>query len=170
MTVHYINTGSGANKGDGDSLRTAFWKINQNFANAGNVPTLTITGDNDQPLIDIKAFSGTFDLPVDQTAQQLFQFDQQLYRSASIDIFASDSVTQSQDAGAGYLVTWNSSASHVLGTGIVSLFQNGTTGNATWDLSTSISNNEVRVQAYNVSGSTASNTISWQAKVSLFRL
>jgi hypothetical protein len=170
MAFHYINTGSGANKGDGDSLRVAFWKINQNFANVRTTSTVTILGDNNAPLIDIKAFSGSFDLPADSSSIQLFEFDQQVYRSASVDVFASDNETMSQDAGTSYLVTWNSATSHIVGTGIVSLFQDGSTGNATWDLNTSISNNRVRVQAQNVSGSTASNTISWQAKVSLFRL
>jgi hypothetical protein len=32
MTIYYVNTGSAANKGDGDSLRVAFNKINHNFA------------------------------------------------------------------------------------------------------------------------------------------
>lgn len=32
MIIYYINTGSSANKGDGDSLRSAFTKINNNFA------------------------------------------------------------------------------------------------------------------------------------------
>jgi len=31
MTIYYINTGTSPNKGDGDPLRTAFNKINQNF-------------------------------------------------------------------------------------------------------------------------------------------
>ena len=31
MSINYINTGSSANKGDGDTLRTAFNKINANF-------------------------------------------------------------------------------------------------------------------------------------------
>ena len=31
MSINYINTGSSANKGDGDTLRTAFSKINANF-------------------------------------------------------------------------------------------------------------------------------------------
>ena len=31
MTINYINTGSGPNRGDGDSLRVAFTKINNNF-------------------------------------------------------------------------------------------------------------------------------------------
>lgn len=32
MAILYVNTGSSANKGDGDNLRTAFTKINANFA------------------------------------------------------------------------------------------------------------------------------------------
>lgn len=32
MTIQIINTGSSANSGDGDSIRTAFAKVNQNFA------------------------------------------------------------------------------------------------------------------------------------------
>lgn len=32
MTINYINIGSSPNKGDGDTLRTAFKKINENFA------------------------------------------------------------------------------------------------------------------------------------------
>ncbi|NDG31758.1 hypothetical protein EB118_17020, partial [bacterium] len=31
MAIVYINTGSGANAGDGDNLRTAFNKVNSNF-------------------------------------------------------------------------------------------------------------------------------------------
>ena len=30
-TILFINTGTSANAGDGDSLRTAFFKVNQNF-------------------------------------------------------------------------------------------------------------------------------------------
>jgi hypothetical protein len=37
MAIQYINTGSSANSGDGDSLRTAFTKINRNF---GEIATL----------------------------------------------------------------------------------------------------------------------------------
>lgn len=36
MAIININTGSGANSGDGDSIRTAFTKINQNFQNLEN--------------------------------------------------------------------------------------------------------------------------------------
>jgi hypothetical protein len=31
MTIQVINTGSNANSGDGDSIRSAFIKVNQNF-------------------------------------------------------------------------------------------------------------------------------------------
>jgi hypothetical protein len=117
-------------------------------------------------------YNGTFTLPTNNsTAVQLIEFDKRVYRSASIDIFAEDETAQTQDAASGYIVTWNNNASQVIGTGIVSLHQNGTTSNANWDLKdTSIYDNKVRVQAYNVSGSTSQNVINWKAKVSLFRL
>ena len=45
MTIQTINVGTSANKGDGDPLRTAFDKINDNFnevyAALGNGTTLT---------------------------------------------------------------------------------------------------------------------------------
>ena len=174
MAFQYINTGTSANKGDGDSLRVAFHKINQNFAQSltASTSSVVVSDENDSPSIEIKSFGGTFTLPGDNsTAVQLFEFDRRVYRGASIDILAENQTTKTQDAGSGYVVTWNSSTSHILGTGIVSLAQNGSTGNANWDLvNTSIFDNRVRVQAYNVSGLTATNTIAWRAKVSLFRL
>ena len=174
MAFLYINTGTSANKGDGDSLRTAFTKINYNFSqvSVSTSSTVAITDQNDNPLIEIKALSGSFTLPADTvTPITLFEIDKTKYRSASIDIFAEDTTANTQDAASGYVVTWNSSTSQVLGTGIVSLKQDGTTGNANWDLSdTNISGNTLQVRAYNVSGSTDSNSIAWRAKVSLFRL
>ncbi len=44
MTIQYINTGSGPNAGNGDSLRVAFNKVNANFAEIVN--TLTNVGSN----------------------------------------------------------------------------------------------------------------------------
>ena len=174
MAFQYINTGTSANKGDGDSLRLAFHKINQNFAQVQSASTtsVVISDVNEAPAIEIKSFSGTFELPADDsTAVQLFEFDRRVYRGASIDILAENETTLTQDAGSSYIVTWNSSTSHILGTGIISLNQNGTTGNAKWDLvDTSIFDNRVRIQAYNVSGTTSTDVISWRAKVSLFRL
>jgi len=41
MSILYINTGTSPNAGNGDVLRTAFWKVNQNFA---YLSTLTSTG------------------------------------------------------------------------------------------------------------------------------
>lgn len=174
MAFQYINTGTSANKGDGDSLRVAFHKINQNFAQSLNASTssVVVSDENDSPSIEIKSFGGTFTLPGDNSsAVQLFEFDRRIYRGASIDILAENQTTGTQDAASGYLVTWNSGTSHVLGTGIISLAPNGSTGNANWDLvDTSIYDNRVRIQAYNVSGQTSTNTIAYRAKVSLFRL
>ena len=174
MAFQYINTGTSANRGDGDSLRVAFHKINQNFAQTLNASTssVVVSDGDDSPSIEIKSFGGTFTLPSDNsTAVQLFEFDRRIYRGASIDILAENQTTGTQDAASGYIVTWNSSTSHILGTGVVSLAQNGSTGNANWDLvDTSIYDNRVRIQAYNVSGQTSTNTIVYRAKVSLFRL
>lgn len=174
MAFQYINTGTGVNKGDGDSLRLAFHKINQNFSQVQSSTTssVVISDSNEIPAIEIKSFNGTFNLPGDgDTAVQLFEFDRRIYRGASIDILAENETELTQDAGTSYVVTWNSSTSHILGTGIVSLSQDGNTGNAKWDLvDTSIFDNRVRVQAYNVSGTTSTDVISWRAKVSLFRL
>lgn len=44
MSILYINTGTSPNAGNGDVLRTAFWKVNQNFAYLSTVTsTATIT-------------------------------------------------------------------------------------------------------------------------------
>ena len=174
MAFQYINTGTSANKGDGDSLRLAFHKINQNFAQVQSATTssVVISDSNEVPAIEIKSFGGTFTLPGDDTTPvELFEFDRRVYRGASIDILAENQTTLTQDAGTSYVVTWNSSTCHILGTGIISLDQNGTTSNANWDLvDATLYDNRIRVQAYNVSGLTATNVITWRAKVSLFRL
>jgi len=49
-TILVINTGTSANKGDGDSLRTAFWKVNQNFQILG-----ATSGFNTNAIIDAVA-------------------------------------------------------------------------------------------------------------------
>lgn len=43
MPILYINTGSAANAGDGDNLRTAFTKVNNNFALLSNLTVSTTT-------------------------------------------------------------------------------------------------------------------------------
>ena len=44
MTILYINTGSSPNKGDGDTLRTAFNKINENFKFVGPIADAVLAG------------------------------------------------------------------------------------------------------------------------------
>lgn len=44
MPIRYINTGSGANSGDGDSLRSAFIKVNNNFAFIESIAAMGYTG------------------------------------------------------------------------------------------------------------------------------
>ena len=46
MTINYINIGSSANKGDGDTLRTAFRKINENFAFISTASGFISTGSS----------------------------------------------------------------------------------------------------------------------------
>jgi hypothetical protein len=173
MTFQYINTGTGANKGDGDSLIVAFQKINSNFSQI-DLPdsSVAIKDENGVAQVDLKAFTGEFNIPVDtETLVELFSFDKQEYRSASIAIFASDSVTNSRDSGTGYFVNWNGNNAVVAGVGILSLLPNGTTNNANWDLSNVvITGDTLTVMAKNMSGTTASNIIQWKAKVNLFRL
>ena len=71
MAINYINTGTSANKGDGDSLRTAFIKINQNFAYVGaavdnqiSIQGQTISGTvPDQDISLLPSGSGTVVVP-----------------------------------------------------------------------------------------------------------
>ena len=44
MAINYINTGSSSNKGDGDTLRTAFNKINANFRYIGTFTGASLQG------------------------------------------------------------------------------------------------------------------------------
>ena len=176
MAFQYINTGTSANKGDGDSLRLAFQKINYNFgqisAQGLTTSTVTVLSDQGTPVVDIKVYSGSFTLPINpNNGIELFNFDSRVYRSASIDIFARDVTRGTQDSATGYFVTWNSGTTHIAGTGIVSLFTNGNTDNAVWDLKQApIIDSRVRVQAFNVSNHPVADVINWQAKVNLFRL
>ena len=57
MAIQTINIGSSANKGDGDPLRTAFKKINENFAELNTTNTVrdikgSVFGDDSTLLVD----------------------------------------------------------------------------------------------------------------------
>jgi len=57
MAIQTINIGSSANKGDGDPLRTAFKKINENFAELDVTNTIrdikgSVFGDDSTLLVD----------------------------------------------------------------------------------------------------------------------
>ena len=57
MAQQNINIGSSANKGDGDPLRTAFKKINENFAELDTTNTIrdiqgSVFGDDSTLLVD----------------------------------------------------------------------------------------------------------------------
>lgn len=59
MTIRYINTGTSANKGDGDSLRTAFNTINQNFSYISTSVTFITFGDGSEPLRRVNTIPGS---------------------------------------------------------------------------------------------------------------
>ena len=69
MTIYYINTGSSANKGDGDTLRTAFNKINSNF---GFLSTATGGGGGNTDwtnIGNITGANGPTNIAIGQNAQ-----------------------------------------------------------------------------------------------------
>jgi hypothetical protein len=178
MSLQYINTGSSANKGDGDTLRNAFRKINDNFRELYNASGLadissqliTIQDNNAQAAVDLIAYSGVATIPADGQTN-LFAFESTNYRGASIDIFGINQTTDSKDVGTAFSVNWNGSNTNILGFGITSIFPDGSTDNAQWDLTTVATvstTTTVTVKAINISTSTE-HTINWRAKVSLFR-
>lgn len=181
MTIQYINTGSSSNKGDGDTLRTAFRKINDNFrvleatggGGSGSTATVNVSilDESFAPSIDIKSFSGTFTLPTNSSTVTLFSFDKSVYQGASIDIFAVDSTNGTHNMASGYTVVWNGPSAIVTGLGVVSIAANGSSGNAVWDLKdANVVGDTINVRAFNASGVGTSNAIAWRAKVSLFRV
>jgi hypothetical protein len=207
MALLHINTGTSSNKGDGDTLRVAFTKINKMFSelystlipsvatantagivkpglglSVGNDGTLNVTGDattstvtildnNGVARVDIVSFAGTATLSSNKvTPTPLFTFNKTKYQSASIDIFATDVIANTQDMGSGYTVSWWGNSASIIGNGLICMNSQGRTNNATWDLtSATVTATGVTVLAYNVSTST-SHTINWKAKVSLFRI
>ena len=58
MTIYYVNTGSGPNAGDGDSLRVAFTKINHNFGIVEDLANINIVTATNTTLGLIKLGSG----------------------------------------------------------------------------------------------------------------
>lgn len=177
MTLQYINTGTSANKGDGDTLRNAFRKINDNFrelyASTGlsgiNTPVVTIQDQNGLASVDIKSYSGTSTIAI-STSTTLFTFSTVGYNGASIDIIANDQTASTRDVGTGYGVVWNGTQSSVIGTGLVSIGPNGVTNNASWDIYDSVATTStITVRAFNSSNTSTPHTVSWRAKVSLFR-
>lgn len=210
ITVQFINTGSSANAGNGDSLRTAFTKINGNFlalstqsggtstfvldiaststlggirvgqglviANDGvlsvtgtNVASvMTILDQNNDPVVDVKAYTGSITLgpiPI-----EMFSFDKTQYKSATVEITAHNNMNNTSDVAPSYGISWAGNASKIFGYGPIAMDPNGDTGNAEWDLSTSNSGNTIFVNLINVAGISANgHTVTWSAKVSYFR-
>jgi hypothetical protein len=207
VTVQFINTGSSANAGNGDSLRTAFTKINGNFlalststgfvltpattstlggvkagvgvviatdgtisatgTNAGS--TVSILDQNNAPSVDIVSYSGRSVLTTG--TQLMFSFDKTMYRSATIDISATNEANQTDDVATGYSVTWAGNLATAIGLGPVAFNPDGSLGNAQWDITASSLGTDISVKIKNAVGNSAvGNPITWRAKASLFRL
>ena len=71
MAIQTINIGSSANKGDGDPLRTAFKKINENFAELNTTNTVrdikgSVFGDDSTLLVD--GVNGKIVGPIESTS------------------------------------------------------------------------------------------------------
>ena len=211
VTLQYINTGSSANAGNGDSLRTAFNKINSNFrtlstqsggtgtftleiaststlggikvgaglviandgvlsatgTNAASV--MTILDQNGDPRVDVMAYTDTATLSTSNV--HLFSFDKTIYKSATIEFAATNNMNGTNDVAPGYVVNWVANATKIFGYGPIAMDVNGDTGNAEWDLTTSALGDNIRIDMVNVAGNSANgHTISWNAKVSLFKV
>ena len=68
MAIQFVNTGSSSNKGDGDSIRLAFTKVNNNFSqlgnffiNTGSANFLNLEVDNQADIGTLIVSTGTFD-------------------------------------------------------------------------------------------------------------
>jgi hypothetical protein len=207
VSVQFINTGSSANAGNGDSLRTAFTKINGNFlalststgfvlapattSTLGGVKagvgvviatdgTISSTGSNagttinilDQtsaPSVDIISYTGRSILTTG--TQLMFTFDKTLYRSATIDISATNEANQTDDVATGYAVTWAGNLATAVGMGPVAFSPDGSLGNAQWDITASALGTDISIKIKNAVGNSAvGNPVTWRAKASLFRL
>jgi len=207
VTVQFINTGSSANAGNGDSLRTAFTKINGNFlalststgfvltpattSTLGGVKagvgvviatdgTISATGTNagstvsvlDQtnaPSVDIVSYSGRSVLTTG--TQLMFTFNKTQYRSATIDISATNEANQTDDVATGYAVTWAGNLATAIGLGPVAFGPDGSLANAQWDITATALGSDISVKIKNAVGNAAiGNPITWRAKASLFRL
>ena len=174
-----INIGSSPNKGDGDSLRVAFTKINNNFQtlfdSVGSTPisTINLVDSNGTGVADMKAYTGTFNLPLSTTTPvSLFTFNKSTYRSATVDIVATNQDTGAVDYASGYTINWNGTSTSVLGYSPVSVATDGTVTTAVWEIKDPTNNGgSVTVNLYNVQGvSQHSDQYDWKAKVTLFRL
>lgn len=209
VTLQYINTGSSANAGNGDSLRTAFNKINGNFralstqsggtgtvleiaststlggvkigvglviatdgvlsvtgTNAASV--MTVLDQNGDPRVDVVSYSDTTTLGTNNVS--LFSFDKTVYKSATVEIAATNNMNGTNDIAPSYGVVWVANVSKIFGLGPIAMDNSGNTGNAEWDLTTSNFNDSIYIDMVNTAGISANgHTVTWSAKVSLFR-
>ena len=174
-----INIGSSPNKGDGDSLRLAFTKINANFrevfdaVGSAAITSFDLIDGANNHVADIQAYTGSFNLPITGTnAVSLFTFSTGTYRSASIDIVANNQTTGAVEYANGYTVNWNGTYTNVIGFSPVSVASDGGVSTAQWEIKdATVNGGNVTVNLYNVQGvSQTSDQYNWKAKVTLFRV
>src|SRR6056300_348029 len=108
MTQKNINIGSSANKGDGDPLRTAFDKINDNFTelyaatgNSAKDISGSIFGDDSTLLVD--AVSST--IPAENLSGALPALDGSALTNISVSSIDFSNVTNTPTTIAGYGIT-----------------------------------------------------------------
>lgn len=135
--------------------------------------TVNILDGQGNQAVDIVAYSGTFNLPINNTSPiTLFGFDKTVYRGASVDIIANNTSRNTLDNVSGCMVTYFNGHAIASGMSPISVSSTGSASTAIWEIATpTVSGNTVNVNLYNVSGSTSTNNAyTWQAKVTLFRL
>jgi hypothetical protein len=134
--------------------------------NASSV--MTILDQNNDPSVDVVAYSDTTTLGTNNVS--LFSFDKTIYKSAIVEISAVNNMNGTKDVAPGYSVSWVGNVSKIFGYGPIAMDGNGDTGNAEWDLTTSNFNESIYIDMVNLAGISANgHTVTWSAKVSLFR-
>ena len=93
-TIHLINIGTAPNDGTGDSLRTAFVKVNSNFVTLASRPLADLSGYYTKAQIDALLAS----LPIENNAGSVFTTDADGDLTPSTSI-ASDSAWRTDPDG-----------------------------------------------------------------------
>jgi hypothetical protein len=141
--------------------------ISATGTNAGS--TVSVLDQTNAPSVDIVSYSGRSVLTTG--TQLMFTFNKTQYRSATIDISATNEANQTDDVATGYAVTWAGNLATAIGLGPVAFSPDGSLANAQWDITATALGSDISVKIKNAVGNSAvGNPITWRAKASLFRL